>query len=406
MQYLLTERAHLMCPHMNFGLVVTVDRPYDGARVRDVFGRLTAAHPFLSALLGYEAERNAYYYDVTGDPKTELLLRDDSPVDGPDAPEIMAEYARLTRRDWDLFKEGMLKAAVWPAGEKTCFLLVFHHLLADGRGALGLAREMADDYAFGIGPVFAGEDLIRKEDLPTDSRMPPISRFLVDRANRTAAREGRRVSYPVYHAFADRFLRDDDVSYAVSRLGGEALEDVRRMCRDRKITVNDWLLARMMKEEDAGRVVMACDLRGRLPRWRQGALGNCSTAFSVEIRGRKRALFDLAADVHAQAQKKMAHSAELYLVLQCYANLDPAVLDAAFIACRGGFDSRAGRFVGGMFFGYGAADGFSVTNLGPIESDSIAAAYFIPPASPAIRKTRGVLTVNGVMTVCDCERPG
>ena len=32
------------------------------------------------------------------------------------------------------------------------------------------------------------------------------------------------------------------------------------------------------------------------------------------------------------------------------------------------------------------------------------AAFFTPPVSPAMKKTQGALTVNGVMTVCTCER--
>ena len=45
-----------------------------------------------------------------------------------------------------------------------------------------------------------------------------------------------------------------------------------------------------------------------------------------------------------------------------------------------------------------------IIDLGKIENGSIEDAYFIPPASPAIRKTQGILTVNGVMTVCTSER--
>ncbi len=42
--------------------------------------------------------------------------------------------------------------------------------------------------------------------------------------------------------------------------------------------------------------------------------------------------------------------------------------------------------------------------LGRINNEWITAAYFIPPASPAIRKTQGVLTVNGQMAVCTSGR--
>ena len=170
------------------------------------------------------------------------------------------------------------------------------------------------------------------------------------------------------------------------------------------MTVNDYLMARMMLEAHTGKVVMACDLRDRLGVYRKGALGNYSTAFSIEAKAGKADLYALAKAVRAQVQKKLSRPADLWLVLQCYANLDPGLIDAALISCRGDFPSKAGRFIGSKFFGFSAADGFSVTNLGRIESESISSAFFIPPASPAIRKTWGVLTVNGVMTVCASER--
>ena len=59
--------------------------------------------------------------------------------------EILREFERLTGYEWNLFNEGMLKASAWKigeTGERTGFLLVFHHLLTDGRGALGLAQEL------------------------------------------------------------------------------------------------------------------------------------------------------------------------------------------------------------------------------------------------------------------------
>ena len=90
--------------------------------------------------------------------------------------------------------------------------------------------------------------------------------------------------------------------------------------------------------------------------------------------------------------------------MQCYARLKPEVLDAAFMAAKGAYQSKSAEFIGKMFFAMDAPRGYSITNLGKIESDSIVGAYFIPPASPAIRKTVGVLTVNGRMIECTCER--
>ena len=405
MQYLFTERAHLMCPQMNFGIVLASGHPYDAARIRNTLEQLSAAHPFLKAVLGYEKDRNAYYYRVTDSAKTELLP-EDRMITGTDDPEVMKEYHLLTSRDWDLFSEGMLQVAAWPVESGTCFLLVFHHLLADGRGALGLAQELAECYESGKQPKPAEERLISSvKDFPADSGLPLISRFLINRANKIQAKEHQVVTYEEYHAFAGEFLRRNPVSHNVKRVSREELEGILRQCRAHEVTVNDWLLAKMMTEEHTARVIMACDLRSRLACYCEGALGNYSTAFSVEVRKKEQDLFRLAKALHEQVQQKLKKPSGLYLVLQCYANLDPAVLDAACIACRGGYPGKAGKFVGSMFFGFDKSSGYSVTNLGKIESESITSAYFIPPASPAIRKTQGVLTVNGVMTVCSSERP-
>ena len=411
MQRIYTERAHLMCPNMCFGIAMAVNRPYDEAAIRDAVKRLAAAHPFLNALLGYAEAENAYYYRVTDRPQVELRLkggRYDAPESALAAPEIMKEYRQLTGRDWDLFEEGMLKISVWQAGTMTQFLLVFHHLLADGRGALGLAEELAECYVRGLEPKSAPETLISSaKDFPPDSRLPLISRMLVSKANRDWEKERHCVTYADYHAFANEFLRSDRVRHSIFRIGQEKLDRIRQRCHEEQVTVNDYLIAKMMQEEKTRKVIIASDLRSRLSCYREGALGNYSTAFSVEVKKRvaaERNLFSLARTVHDRVAVTMARPEDLYLVLQCYAALDPGLLDAAFISCKGGFPSKAGKFIGSLFFGFEAGNGYSITNLGAIESESIADAYFIPPASPAICKTQGILTVNSVMTVCTSER--
>ncbi len=200
------------------------------------------------------------------------------------------------------------------------------------------------------------------------------------------------------------FLKKGAVRYSVTRFGSEALKEIQRQCHENQVTVNDYLLAKMMLEDHAEKIVMACDLRDRFSFYRKGALGNYATAFSVEVKAKTKDLFALAKAAREQVKKKLSSPAELFLVLQCYAGLNPGLLDAALISYRGSFQSKAGKFIGNMFFGFSAANGYSVTNLGKIESSSMLSAFFIPPASPAIRKTQGVLTVNGVLTICSGER--
>lgn len=403
-QKIFTERAHLMCPNMNFGIVMSVNAAFDADRLRDSFKIISEAHPFLKAILGYEASNNSYFYDVTDHSTIDLRIMDYE-VSGIGAPDVIAEYEKLISCDWDLFSEGMLKAAVWRMGEKTCFLLVFHHLLADGRGALDLALELADVYVNGKMPSISPEKLITASDLPVDSKMPLISRMLVNKANRDRAKEEIKfLTYGEYHSFADEYIKKDKVTHRVTRVSDDEVSSIVDSGREAGVTVNDILLAKMFIEENTGRIVIASDLRERLNGFINGSLGNYSTAFSVEVKKHESDVLELAKEIHKKVQKTLSSPKDLWLVLQCYANLSPDVLDGAFMASQGAYQSRASEFIGKMFFAFEHPSGYSLTNLGKTESGSIDEACFIPPASPAIKKTRGVLTVNGRMYVAVSER--
>lgn len=404
MEYIFTERAHLMCPAMCFGMVISMDREFNKSRIMDTAEELAGAHPFLRALISYDEKDDRYFYDIGNSSKTDITVFSNE-ISGIEDPEIMHQYESITGKDFDLYREGLLKAAAWPEGGKTVVLLVFHHLLADGRGALNLSKEFADCYVFGIKPAFAEEKLISSvSEFPADSGLPSVSRLLVKRANRQWKREDRRLSYEEYHRLAGEFLTSDQVNHKLSAVPERELYEILKKCRAEGVTVNDYLLAKVFLEEDTRRIVIARDLRSCLKCYRRGAMGNYSTAFSVELRKNGNDLFETARKVHAAMRKISAKPWALYLVLQCYAALEPGLLDAAMMSAKGKYESRAAGFIGRMFFHLDRPEGYSVTNLGKTESAAIEDAFFIPPASPAMRKTLGVLTVNGRMRICTSER--
>ena len=96
----------------------------------------------------------------------------------------------------------------------------------------------------------------------------------------------------------------------------------------------------------------------------------------------------------------MADPGKMMTILACYFRMTPELIDAVAISTLGDFKSRAGMFVGSRMFGYRDRSGYSITNLGKYESGTIIDAVFIPPASPANRKTVGALTVNGILHTC------
>lgn len=403
-QYLYTEQAHLMCPNMNFGIVCEVNSPFDENRIRETLSVLVNAHPFLSALLGYEENTKRYYYNITPNSQVDLIIMDEK-ITGLYDKVVLSEYERLVSTDWNLTSEGMLKVVCWKQENKLCILFVVHHLLADGKAALSLANEFADYYVHGNVPERVEEKLISSvDDFPVGSELPFISRLLVDRANKRWKKENHLVSYEEYHDFANEYLKKDRVIHDTVVYNEETMSTIRSLCKENKVSVNDYLTGIMMEEDKTDKVIIACDLRKHLQCYSQGALGNYSTAFSVHLKGKSSDAMTAAREVHRQVQKIMKTPSSLYLVLQCYARLTSSLIDAAVVSTLGSFESKAGRFIGTAFFGLGSPTGYSITNLGEIQSRSIDNAMFIPPASPAIKKIKGILTVNGRMNICVSQR--
>jgi len=405
MEKIFTERAHLMCPCMCFGIAAAVNYPLDKERLTASFDVLAQNHPFLRSVIGYDAKDNGYFYDVSDESRIALTISDEV-IKGLEDPRLIEKYKSLTGYDWNIMSEGLLKVVSWGVDSGTVLLFVFHHLLADGRGAMDLASEFADVYVENRIRCAANEKLIESvNDMPENSKLPFVSKMLVDKANRDWTKEGKEpVSYTQYHEFADSFVREDKTDISMNRTSSDELGKLLTECRDHSVTLNDYLMAKMFTEDRTDKIIIAKDIRDSLPSYNKGSLGNYSTAFSIEIKNTDRNIWTIASEVHKKVQRALASPKDLYLVLQCYAALNPAVLDCAFMAAKGAFESRSAGFIGKMFFGFEEAKGYSITNLGKIDNKNMTAGCFIPPASPAIRKTVGVLTVNGEMVSCICER--
>ena len=383
-----------MCPNMHFGILARIRAGYDAKKVRAALEALQGAHPFLQSLIAEEPETGKLYYQA----QEKLTI----PVtEKEDAASWQRDYDTLAARGWDLRRESMLRLLCYPGAEDFTLLFMAHHLLCDGRGLLQLTQEFAEHYVRGLSPTYAEERLIASpDDLPKGSDLPFVSRVVIDGANRRWDRESRRVSYDTYLDFERRFIRDNPVRREVKCIEGAALAEICAQCRREGVSVNDWLIAKMMLDEGTEKVIIAADIRQRVGCYRQGAMGNYSTAFSVVVKKKGAALFALAKQASARVAAIRRQPKQEMLVLACYLRMRPPLLDAAAISALGGFDSASGAFVGSKMFGYDARQGHCVTNLGRIESDCISEAVFIPPSSPANRSIWGVLTLNGRMRIC------
>ena len=393
-KYLYTERAHYMCPNMHFGIMAEIGTEFDADGIFRSIDVLRSAHPLMRSLIAEEQGSSGIYYEEHPELEIPVTLREAD-------EDWQTDYDSVSSAGWNVQKEALLKVFAYPSGSGTRVLFITHHLLCDGRGLLQLVKEFADHYSNGAIPCSVDEKLMESlDDLPGGSDLRFISRMLIKDSNAKWRKEGHKVSYDEYL----RFERDHDSKQVIKReiknVDGEELDALLGLCRENGVSLNDYLIARMMTDEDTDKVVIASDIRNKIRNYKNGALGNYATAFGVVVKKRSPEIMELARSVDHEVRSIMSKPDREMLVLSCYFNMDPELLDAVAISTLGSFDSKAGRFVGSRMFGFEKRDGHCITNLGRAESSVIREGVFIPPASPANRKAWGVLTINDKMRIC------
>ena len=393
-KYLYTERAHYMCPDMHFGIMAEIGTEFDADGIFRSIDVLRSAHPLMRSLIAEEQGSSGIYYEEHPELEIPVTLREAD-------EDWQTDYDSVSSAGWNVQKEALLKVFAYPSGSGTRVLFITHHLLCDGRGLLQLVKEFADHYSNGAIPCSVDEKLMESlDDLPGGSDLRFISRMLIKDSNAKWRKEGHKVSYDEYL----RFERDHDSKQVIKReiknVDGEELDALLGLCRENGVSLNDYLIARMMTDEGTDKVIIASDIRNKIRNYKNGALGNYATAFGVVVKKRSPEIMELARSVDHEVRSIMSKPDREMLVLSCYFNMDPELLDAVAISTLGSFDSKAGRFVGSRMFGFEKRDGHCITNLGRAESSVIREGVFIPPASPANRKAWGVLTINDKMRIC------
>lgn len=393
-QYVITERAHFMCPNMHFGILMEIEKDYDKEKVNETVHRMAEAHPFLKCVIAYEDGTDKLYYHIMDDSQISLVVKDD-------IASVWEDYRAISAKDWNVFENGLLKIYIYPQRQGMTVLFIAHHLLADGRGLLDVAQEFANDYVGTIAPVYVEEALLESiNDLPKGSGLSGISRMLVKQANSQWKKEKHTVSYEQYQNFVEAYSKEHIVKYEVYEVDDTAVSQMVQLCKQNGFSINDLLMAHMYVKTGAEKIIVAADIRNMISSYRKGALGNYSTAMGISCKSKVTDVVEKAKEVHQLVQKHFKKNRALMLVLACYFEMSPTLLDAAAISALGGFKSKAGKFVGGSMFGFERPKSYSITNLGKVENENVKSLMFIPPASPAAKLILGVVTLNGSMKAC------
>lgn len=238
----------MMCPNMFFGMKIRVKSAYNSQKMAETLHMLEEAHPFLKSNISRE-DNGKLLYEIKDMSNLEYL-------EGKDASDWEYEYKELTQEGGDVYHEKLLKIVVYPLESEFEVLFISHHLLADGRGILGLACEFADCYVENKKIDLAEEHLLRTlNDLPEGSDLSYISKMIIDKANKNWKKENHQVIYEDYLKFEKIFISENPIHFEEEVVTMDEVSQILKKCRDVNISINDYLVAEMMCKEGCNKEV-------------------------------------------------------------------------------------------------------------------------------------------------------
>lgn len=175
------------------------------------------------------------------------------------------------------------------------------------------------------------------------------------------------------------------------------LLEIKKLCHDNRVSVNDYLLAALFQVSSTNKIVIGVDARQDITCYHPGAIGNYSSAVGITYKNRNSEISQSMMEIHQLMEKYRNNKRKWLLVLACYLDMDANLIDAAAIATLGEFKSKAAQFVGFSMFGFSDGNGVSMTNLGSIDNKNILSAIFIPHLSPSTKEVIGVFDIGAVI---------
>lgn len=106
-QYIVSERAHFMCPNMHFGFLMQLNGQYDDEKVQKTLNILATAHPFLRSVIAHDLDEEKLYYSVCEQSKIEIHVKNDS-------SSLWYDYREVGKQSWNIFENGLLKVFLYP----------------------------------------------------------------------------------------------------------------------------------------------------------------------------------------------------------------------------------------------------------------------------------------------------
>lgn len=393
---LMAERFFLFDPSIYMNVIFTIDGVVPVEKIREAIEKTYTQNQTTMSKAVLDEKGNLFLEEMG---KTGCHTY----VDHRDWQEIRREQERIPFR----VDEGeFLRVFIIPKERSTDVYLMAHHMMADGSGLLILVDDIMNNLA-GYEVAYKQTEVMRRKDVIRKGDLPLKVRIMLRLLNLKWAKEKRVFTWKGYYQIHETYWKDKSTYFEMTTIADEELKNLKQECRDLGVTVNSYLVAKIMQNYPQDHVIgVPVSLRGG-----SNSVSNMITSLMLEYSyDESMSLPENAVRAHQVLREGIASEPKKYHIPQFVAILDPTLMDAAVAHFVLGFENEAARKAS-YIIGYTSHLGTDVgiTNLGVLDVKTQYGDYRItnmigiPPQVSATRRVISIYTYNGKMTITDTK---
>lgn len=391
---LIMERYFLFEPNVYMNIIFTVD---GGASPEKIM----------------EAVRKAYTQNQTTmskavlDEKGNLYLEemDESGChvyfDSRDWQEILREQERIP---FHLNQGEFLRTFIIPRGASSEIYLMAHHMMCDGTGLFFVLEDIMNNLA-GNEVKYKPTVVLKRNQVRNKGNLGFKQRILLSFVNQKWKKEGKIFTWEDYYKIHETYWKNRGTKVDFNVIEGKELEDLLKECKDLKVTVNSYLLAKALKDYPKSRILgIPVSLR-KDERSVCNLVSNLRLPFEYDS---SKSYQENAVVLDQKVRPMLKSERERYLTSQFLAIMEPTLIDAALMHCYMGYENEMAKVMAKLvgYFGERYTD-LGMTNMKVVDIPTQYGDYKIssiigcPPNVSAANKVLGAFTFEGKMTIID-----
>lgn len=252
--------------------------------------------------------------------------------------EVMQESER---EPFKLGEGELFRTYVIPEEEGYAILMMAHHIAADGIALVMVVEDVLKNLA-GIEVTFKTLENAGAEAFPQNAKPSFLMTSIIKYLNHCWKKSGKVFGWEDYFRVHEKFWKNRRTEVRIETIEKDELKQIKAGCREKGITVNSYMIAKILKEHPEYRTFcFPISVRKE-----NRSISNSAYMVRPKYKyNRKKSFWDNAKKIHEIVRMYMENEQKKYEVSIRLKWIDPILLDSCLMYAYGGYQNKVSKIM-------------------------------------------------------------